>query len=772
MSDSHDTTATPQGEAHDQPQGAAPAAARHEWEELAASVRQHRQHYYNATPLISDAEFDALFQQLLALEQQYPDLAVPESPTNEVGAPPVAAGEDVAAADPTVSTFANVEHLERMLSLDNVFDEGELRDWLARTPAEAYLTELKIDGLSLDVIYRNGVLERAATRGDGRVGEDVTVNARRIMDLPHELAAGDGGLPVPEVLEIRGEVYIALEDFAAVNEDRIRETRTARTPQGRPFANPRNAAAGSLRQKDADAVARRRLRFIAHGIGYSEGFSPSTQWEAYEALAAWGLPTSPHTKRVTSADAVVTQMKRWAKHRHEPIHEMDGLVVKVDSLAEQRALGATSRAPRWAIAYKYPPEEVTTTLKGIEVGVGRTGRVTPYAVLEPVFVAGSTVGMATLHNQYEVQRKGVLIGDVVVVRKAGDVIPEILGPVVERRTGEETPFVFPKDCPSCGTELVQQKDDDKDWRCPNHQLCPEQVIARISYLASRAALDIEALGEDGVRLLVERGILPGEAGIFELSADDLLRSAPTTGFPEQQRYAEGELPPYKELSPLNPGPFVKETETSRRRRMRKSYAGEPRDYELGANGQKLLDNLQTVKDRELWRVLVALSIRHVGPTAARALASRYRSLEAIRAASVEELAATDGVGDIIAESLVRWFTVDWHQDILDRWAAAGVRMEDEAVEEATQTLEGVTVVVTGSLENYTRDGAKEAILSRGGKASGSVSKKTHFVVVGANAGSKETKARDLGLPILDEEGFTLLLEHGPEGVAHLVGGAE
>ncbi|APT84584.1 hypothetical protein CAQU_05350 [Corynebacterium aquilae DSM 44791] len=727
---------------------------RRRWEQLAAEVSEHRERYYNSTPTIPDADFDALFQQLLRLEAEYPELAVPDSPTMRVG------------AAPTESSFENVEHLERMLSLDNVFDEAELRDWLARTPAEAYLTELKIDGLSLDIIYRNGRLERAATRGDGRVGEDVTVNALRIGGIPKSL--DDSEVEVPAVLEIRGEVFIALEDFAAVNEDRIAQTRTSRNPQGRPFANPRNAAAGSLRQKDADAVERRKLQFIAHGVGYAEGFDPKTLHEAYEALAKWGLPVSPHTKRVTTADAVVKQMKHWAKHRHDPTHEMDGLVVKVDDRSAQRALGATSRAPRWAIAYKYPPEEVTTELKDIECGVGRTGRVTPFAILEPVFVAGSTVSMATLHNQYEVTRKGVLIGDHVVVRKAGDVIPEILGPVVERRTGQERAFEFPEKCPSCGTTLVQQKDDDKDWRCPNHKSCPEQLISRLTYLASRAVFDIEALGEDSIRLLVDRGIITNEAHIFALTEDDLLATAPTGPYPEQTRFEAGQLPPYRELDAVATSPFVKETKTSSSRRNRKNYAGQPREYELGANGTKLLKNLQALTDGsrevELWRVLVALSIRHVGPTAARALAARFHSLDALTQAPQAELAATDGVGDIIAESFLDWFTVDWHRTIVDTWRAAGLPMEDEVSDLPPQTLEGLTIVVTGSLDNFTRDGAKEAILSRGGKASGSVSKKTHFVVVGENAGSKETKARDLGLTILDENGFITLLEHGPSAL--------
>lgn len=670
---------------------------RRTWDDLAEQVRYHRDLYYNKTPEISDAEFDELFQQLQELEAQHPELAVPDSPTMEVGAP-------------TQSSFNNVEHLERMLSLDNVFSPEELGEWLARTPAHTYLTELKIDGLSLDVIYREGRLDRAATRGDGRIGEDVTENARVITDLPHMLTAHPD-FPIPAVLEIRGEVFIAVEDFAAVNEQRQLEG-------GKPFANPRNAAAGSLRQKDVEAVRKRKLRMICHGIGYTEGFTPESQYHAYEALAAWGLPVSQYTERVHSAEEVQAKVAYWANHRHDALHEMDGLVVKVDDIAAQRNMGATARAPRWAIAYKYPPEEVTTTLLDIQVGVGRTGRVTPFAVMTPVFVAGSTVAMATLHNQTEVKRKGVLIGDTVVIRKAGEVIPEVLGPVVEKRDGTEREFVFPTNCPSCGAVLAPQKEDDADWRCPNTKSCPAQLSARLTYLAGRGAFDIEALGEKAAEDLITSGVLENEAGLFDLTEDDLLKTSVYT----------------------------------------------TKKGTLNATGRKLLKNLETSKDTDLWRVLVALSIRHVGPTAARALAQKFRSLEAARHASIEDLAQTEGVGEIIAESFKSWFDVDWHREIIDAWARAGVRMEDDVTDAPEQVLEGLTIVVTGTLENFSRDSAKEAIVIRGGKAAGSVSKKTSFVVVGANAGSKETKARELGLPILNEEEFVTLLEGGPEAV--------
>ncbi len=668
-----------------------PPEVRGRWDELAQEIRHHRDLYYNGAPEIPDADFDALFQRLLDLEADYPALAVPDSPTQEVGAPALAS-----------STFDNVEHLERMMSLDNVFSLEEMRDWLARTPATAYLTELKVDGVSIDLIYRNGALERAATRGDGRIGEDITANARVIDDIPHQLH-GDA----PELVEIRGEVFIRPEDFPALNEARI-------AAGGKPFANPRNTAAGGLRQKNPDDVKKRSLRFIAHGLGAREGFTPATQQEAYEAMAAWGLPVSEYTRRVETVDEIIERVEYWERHRHDAIHEMDGLVVKVDALSEQRGYGATSRAPRWAIAYKYPPEEVTTELLDIQVGVGRTGRVTPFAVMTPVFVAGSTVSMATLHNQTEVARKGVLIGDTVVIRKAGEIIPEVLGPVADKRDGTEREFIFPTLCPSCGTRLAPQKEGDADWRCPNTRSCPAQLSARLTYLAGRGGFDIEALGEKGAQDLIRTGILTDESQLFDLTEEKLTASEVYT------------------------------TTTGK----------------VNAAGKKLLANLETARTTDLWRVIVALSIRHVGPSAARALAARYRSLPELIDAPVEDLAETDGVGGVIAESFKEWFTVEWHRHIVDAWAAAGVTMVDDAADRAEQTLEGLTVVVTGTLEGFNRDEAKEAILSRGGKASGSVSKKTSYVVAGENAGSKETKARDLGVPVLDEAGFLRLLETG------------
>ncbi|PLA37428.1 DNA ligase (NAD(+)) LigA [Corynebacterium coyleae] len=664
-----------------------------EWDELAAEVRKHRDLYYNGQPVITDAEFDEMFRRLQKMEEDHPELAVPDSPTKQVGAP---------TAD---SAFADVTHPERMMSLDNVFSEEEMREWLDKTPGP-YLAELKIDGLSIDLIYENGELTRAATRGDGTTGEDITANARVIEDIPHKLT-GDA----PAFLEVRGEVFIRPEDFPELNELRQKEG-------GKPFANPRNTAAGGLRQKNPEDVKKRKLRMICHGIGAREGFTPETQHEAYEKLAEWGLPVSEYTRRAETADDVLKAVKYWGEHRNDAIHEMDGLVVKVDSVAEQRGLGATSRAPRWAIAYKYPPQEVTTKLLDIEVSVGRTGRATPYAVLEPVFVSGSTVSMATLHNQHEVKRKGVMIGDTVVVRKAGEIIPEVLGPVADLRDGTEREFVYPENCPSCGTKLAPAKEGDADWRCPNTRSCPAQLATRLEYIASRGVFDIEALGEKGAQDLIASGVLIDEAHLFDLTEDDLKKSSVYTR----------------------------------------------KDGQVNAAGKKLLANLETARHADLWRVITGLSIRHVGPTAARALASRFHSMQSLIDAHVADLAETDGVGDVIAESFKEWFTVDWHQNIVDSWAAAGVTMESDDQDRAPQTLEGLTIVATGTLEGFTRDEIKEAILSRGGKAAGSVSKKTDYVVVGENAGSKAAKAEELGRPILTEAQFVQLLEGGPDAL--------
>ena len=678
------------------------ADVRREWQKLADEVRGHQFRYYvKDAPIVSDGEFDALLGELTTLEEKYPELRTPDSPTQLVGGAGFA------------TDFSSADHLERMLSLDNVFNPDELSAWAARLTGEIgadpeFLCELKIDGVALALVYRDGVLARAATRGDGRTGEDVTLNARTIDDIPERLAHSDD-YPVPTVLEVRGEVFFRLTDFEELNAGLVEEGKP-------PFANPRNSAAGSLRQKNPAVTARRKLHMICHGLGRSEGFSPPTLHDAYLALKAWGLPVSDHTTRVTGIDAVAERIAYWGEHRHDVEHEIDGLVVKVDDVSLQRRLGATSRAPRWAIAYKYPPEEATTKLLDIRVNVGRTGRVTPFAYMEPIKVAGSTVGLATLHNASEVRRKGVLIGDTVVIRKAGDVIPEVLGPVVDVRDGTEREFVMPTECPECGTTLAPAKAGDADIRCPNSRSCPAQLRERVFHVAGRGAFDIEGLGYEAATALLQSGVLTDEGDIFGLTEDDLLRT---------------------DLFTTKGGA-------------------------VSANGKRLLANLDKAKQQALWRVLVALSIRHVGPTAARALASEFGSLDAIEAATEEQLAGTEGVGPTIAAAVIEWFTVDWHRAIVDKWRDAGVRMQDERDASIERTLDGLSIVVTGSLPGFSRDEAKEAILARGGKAAGSVSKKTAYVVAGDAPGSKYDKAIELGVPVLDEDGFRALLENGPD----------
>lgn len=672
-----------------------------QWRELADEVRGHQFRYYvKDAPVVSDGEFDRLLKELEALEAQYPELQTPDSPTQLVGG----AG--------FVTEFGSADHLERMLSLDNAFSSEELTAWDARVRGDIgeepeYLCELKIDGVALSLVYENGVLVRGATRGDGRSGEDVTLNARTIEDVPERLTSSKE-YPIPALLEVRGEVFFRLEDFEALNASLVEESKP-------PFANPRNSAAGSLRQKNPAITARRRLRMICHGLGRAEGFAPESLHEAYLALGQWGLPVSTHTTKVRGIAQVQERVNHWAEHRHDVEHEIDGLVVKVDTVALQRRLGSTSRAPRWAIAYKYPPEEATTELLDIRVSVGRTGRVTPFAYMTPVKVAGSTVSLATLHNASEVKRKGVLIGDTVVIRKAGDVIPEVLGPVADLRNGSEREFVMPTTCPECGTVLAHEKEGDADIRCPNSRSCPAQLRERVFHVAGRGAFDIEALGYEAAIALLSAGVIEDEGDLFSLTAEDLLRT---------------------DLFKTKNG-------------------------SLSANGSRLLENLDKAKQQQLWRVLVALSIRHVGPTAARALATEFGELEAIEGASVEQLAAVEGVGATIAAAVVDWFTVDWHRAIVDKWRAAGVRMADERDESIPRNLEGLSIVVTGSLPGFSRDEAKEAIIARGGKSAGSVSKKTAFVVVGDAPGSKYDKAVELGVTILDEDGFRALLADGP-----------
>ncbi|MFW0792652.1 NAD-dependent DNA ligase LigA [Gordonia sp. CPCC 205515] len=679
------------------------ADLREQWSTLADEIRDHQFRYYvKDSPIITDGEFDTLLRKLQDLEDQHPELAAPDSPTKLVGG-----GFSTA--------FTPVDHLERMMSLDNVFDSDEMRAWVDRVEADTgtgveFLCELKIDGVALSLVYTDGVLTRAVTRGDGRTGENVTLNARTIEDVPQRLAESTT-YPIPHVLEVRGEVFFRVEDFEALNASLVEDGKA-------PFANPRNSAAGSLRQKNPQITARRRLRMICHGIGHTEGWRPESLHDAYLAIGEWGLPVSTHTTKVSGTQEILDKIAYWGEHRHDVEHEIDGIVVKVDDVTLQRRLGATSRAPRWAIAYKYPPEEATTTLLDIKVGVGRTGRVTPFAFMEPVLVAGSTVSRATLHNESEVKRKGVLIGDTVTIRKAGDVIPEVLGPVVDVRDGSEREFVMPTQCPECGSDLRPEKDSDVDIRCPNAESCPAQLRERLFHLAGRGSFDIEALGYEAATALLTSGVIHNEGDLFGLTADDLVKTDLFT-----------------------------------------TKAGA-----LSANGKRLLANLDGAKKVALWRVLVGLSIRHVGPTAARALATEFGALQAIEDATVEDLAGVEGLGMTLAQSIHDWFTVDWHREIVEKWRAAGVSMEDERDDSIARTLEGKTIVVTGSLQDFSRDGAKEAILVRGGKASGSVSKKTDYVVVGDSPGSKADKAEQLGVPVLDEDAFKVLLETG-EGPA-------
>ena len=670
---------------------------------LAEEIRGHQFRYYVLdSPIVDDGKFDVLLGELQALEEAHPSLVTPESPTQNVGG--------------TFSTdFTAHDHLERMLSLDNVFDAEELVAWAERTEKEIgatrYLCELKVDGLAINLLYENGRLSRALTRGDGRTGEDVTLNVRTLEEVPETLTGTDE-FPVPALVEVRGEVYFRVEDFLKLNAQLVEAGKP-------PFANPRNTAAGSLRQKDPKVTKSRQLRLICHGFGKRQGFEPTRQSEAYEALAVWGLPVSSHSKVIESATGLREHIEYWGEHRHEVDHDIDGIVIKVDQVALQRRLGTTSRAPRWAIAYKYPPEEVITTLLDIKVNVGRTGRVTPYAVMEPVVVAQSTVAMATLHNGEEVKRKGVLIGDKVVIRKAGDVIPEVLGPVVDARTGDEREFVMPTRCPECHTTLAYQKEGDIDIRCPNSQSCPAQLRERLFHLAGRGAFDIEVLGYEAAAALLEGGAVTDEGDIFDLDEEKLLAIE-----------------------------------------LFRTKAGD-----LSANGRKLLLNLESAKDRPLWKVIVGLSIRHVGPTAAQALAREFGSLELIENASEEELSDVDGVGPTIAHALQEWFDVEWHREVVQKWRAAGVRMSEERDKSIPRNLEGLSIVVTGSLAGFSRDEAKESIMSRGGKAAGSVSKKTAFVVVGEAPGSKYDKAVQLKVPVLDEDGFRVLLAQGADAAA-------
>lgn len=750
--------------------------ARAEAERLTERILGAREAYYGGdVGLVDDVTYDAWMHELEAIERAHPELQGQDSPTQTVGAA-------------ESSMFAPVEHAERMLSLDNVFSPEELREWCTKAEASAgrpveWLTELKIDGLAISLRYENGVLTSAATRGDGRIGEDVTVNAVRVAGIPERLS----GTGHPRIVEVRGEVFIPVAAFEELNalQARLRE-RVIADAAARPrydeekaqksaarrfpaFANPRNAASGGLRQQldkksglelEAGEARLASLRMYVHGIGAWPDPPVAAQSEVYGLLAEWGLPVSPYPRTFDDVDGVLAFVAEYGEKRHSVAHELDGIVVKVDELSLHDELGMTSRAPRWAIAYKYPPEEVQTRLVDIIVSVGRTGRATPYAQMAPALVAGSVVRQATLHNQDVVKAKGVLIGDMIVLRKAGDVIPEVLGPVAELRDGSERAFVMPTQCPECGSTLAPAKEGDIDLRCPNTRGCPAQVRGRVEHIGSRGALDIEALGEVTAAALTQplapqEPALETEAGLFDLTLDQLV--------------------------PIEV--IVRDSETGEARRddvtgdvirrapfRRNASAAEKKEGLTGpqpsAQALTLIDELEKAKTKDLWRFLVALNIRHVGPVAARALAQYFGSLDAIRAATRDELAAVDGVGGIIADALQDWFALDWHVDIVERWVAAGARLAipghpgPGAAAAAGGVLEGVTVVATGSLEGYTREGAQEAIMQAGGKAASSVSKKTDFVAAGPGAGSKLAKAEALGVRIIDAAQFHLLVTEG------------
>ncbi len=671
------------------------AAIRHQIQELSEEIRDHQFKYYVLdAPSITDAAFDKLWNQLLELERKYPQYKLESSPTLEVGGG-------------FATAFTQHDHIEKMMSLDNVFDNDELETWFDRIEKagvkNTWLCEVKVDGLAINLLYENGRLTRALTRGNGTTGEDVTLNIKTIKSVPTELSGKD----LPATLEVRGEVFFPLQSFDDLN-DSLEES-------GKPrFANPRNAAAGSLRQKDPKITASRPLDVVVHGIGAATGVKFDKQSSAYELLKGWGLPTSSRYKVVSNRKEVLAFIDQYEKNRHNVEHEIDGVVIKVNEIDAQSNLGFTSRAPKWAIAYKYPPEEVSTKLLDIKVSVGRTGRVTPFAYMEPVKVAGSTVTNATLHNAQEIVRKGILIGDTVLIRKAGDVIPEVLAPVIEKRTGAERAFVMPTKCPDCGSKLRAMSEGDVDIRCPNSQSCPAQVVERLFYIGSRSALDIDVLGYEAAAALLADKLVTDEGDLFALTLKDLSKS----DF------------------------FTK------------------KDGSISVIADRFVAGLELAKTRPLWRVLVALSIRHVGPTSAQALANKFGSIANIQKASADELANIDGVGGVIAEAIVEWFDIDWHKQIIRKWEKAGVALVDAPKEKIPQTLEGLTIVATGSLSSFTRDEITEAITSRGGKAASSVSSKTDFVVAGDSAGSKLEKANELGITILDEAGFKKLLEKG------------
>jgi DNA ligase (NAD+) len=660
--------------------------------ELREQIEYHIKRYYELDdPVVSDAEFDELMRELQGLEESYPDLQTPDSPTQKV-------------SGATSTLFAPVRHRLPMMSLDNATTFEELLAWVKRmdrfiSGEVAFTCELKIDGLAVSLLYEDGRLTTAATRGDGVTGEDVTANVRTIGVVPHRLR--DGTSVVPRVVEVRGEIYMPISAFEELNRRQAEDG-------ARQFVNPRNSAAGSLRQKDSSITASRELSFWAYQLGDLEG-GPTFTAHAHSLdwLKKVGFPVNPEIRTLHGLDEVTDFCRHWLEHRHDLDYEIDGVVVKVDDLAQRRELGATSKAPRWAIAYKFPPEEKTTLLKDIMVSIGRTGKATPFAMLEPVTVGGAQVGLATLHNEDQVQAKDVRPGDTVIVRRAGDVIPEVLGPVLSLRPKRLAPWKFPTTCPVCGTRLVRLE-GESDTFCVNVD-CPGQRVQRIAHFAARGAMDIEGLGERTVSQFCDAGLLTDVADIYNLDFDRVVKF-------------EG----FGELSVAN-----------------------------------LRGAIEASKERPLSNLLVGLSIRHLGGTGSRVLAQALGHLDRIMAASLEEMSEIEGIGPVIAASVHQFFALDRNRDVVERLRAAGVNFQGPEAPSVPQVLAGASIVVTGTLEGWSREVAEEAIKARGGKAPGSVSKKTTAVVVGAEPGAaKLTKAQELGVPILDEAGFAHLLETG------------
>ena len=738
--------------------------------ELTDEINKHRAAYYGKdSVLISDAEYDALMRELELLEAEHPDLITGDSPTQTVG------GE-------ASTTFAPVQHLDRMWSLDNVFSPGEMAAWVAKTGNGPFLCELKIDGLAINLRYENGKLVSAATRGDGVVGEDVTANVLTIKSIPRELA----GKGHPPVVEIRGEIFYAVADFAKLNEGLIAEGKA-------PFANPRNSASGSLRQKDPKVTASRPLRMLVHGIGAWQDAPLKNQSELYALLKSWGLPTSERYRVVATAAEVQAYIDEFEAHRHDLEHEIDGVVVKVDELQEQRELGYTSRAPRWAIAYKYAPEQVHTKLLDIRVSVGRTGRATPYAVVEPVKVAGSVVEFATLHNQDVVKAKGVLIGDTIVLRKAGDVIPEILGPVIELRDGTERAFVMPKNCPDCGAPLRQESEGDIDLRCSNSSKCPSQVAAHLEYLAGRSSLNLDQLGRDMSWAQIEEFAKSNSIDLpFELASYEnfkIVHGEPSTDETKKSRPKDFEA---KRTNFMKSGYLGEEAskrlaavllqrdagivaelfsikaqdlfESTAPGVLRKAplamkgidqisyFAGE---YNPTISTAGIVFKLALARKSDFWRFLTALNIRLIGPENAKPLADHFKGIREVFVAPIDEVAAIPGVGQAAAQSLADWWARPNSANIVDSWIQSGVDPTSESIEiDFNGPLAGMNVLVTGTLKSFDREQVKKVIVQAGGKAASGPSGALTFAVIGEKAGaSKISKLQDLGIEMIDEEEF-------------------